>query len=464
MEQLRNFAARIEQRMTASGIMIFGFASAILIGGIILMLPICNADGKWLNFIDALFTSCTSVCVTGLVTIVPATQFTLIGKIVLLLLIQFGGLGIIACTMGAFLILRRQITIRDRVVIQESYNLNTLSGIVKLLIYVLKGTFFVEAAGAFFYAFWFIPEFGFFRGIWYAVFHSISAFCNAGIDILGETSLQVYQTNPLINFTTMMLIILSGLGFTVWSDLCLTAKRIVRREAPVRRAFETMKLHTKLVVVMTLALVIGGAVGFFILEYANPQTMAGMSFGEKWMASLFQSVTTRTAGFFTIPQNLLREESRLLTCVLMFIGGSPGGTAGGVKTTTVAILLLTCWSVLKGNEDTICFRRRIAFSTIRTGFSIFTVAFLAVIAGTIIIVTLEQVPLIDALYEVVSAVGTVGLTTGLTPQLRSISKLVIILLMYMGRIGPVTLALAFAGKVGKKQNKIKLPEERIMVG
>lgn len=464
MKYFRKIASKIEKHMSASQIMIFGFAFAIFIGGILLSLPISNAGGKWLNFIDALFTSCTCVCVTGLVTVVPATQFSLFGKIVLLLLIQFGGLGIIACTMGAFLILNKQITIRSRVMIQESFNLNTLSGLVKMLLYVLKGTFLVEGAGAFFYAFQFIPEFGFLRGIWYSVFHAVSAFCNAGVDLLGSTSLEVYQKNPLMNITTMMLIILSGLGFTVWKDLTLTAGRIIRREYPVKRALEKMKLHTKLAVVMTLLLVFGGAVCIFLMEYHNPQTMKAMSLGEKWMAAMFQSVTTRTAGFFTIPQNLLREETRLLSCVLMFIGGSPGGTAGGVKTTTIALLLLTCWSVLKGSEDTVCFRRKIVPATIRTGFTVFTVAFLALIAGTIAIVSLEQVPLLDALYEVTSAVATVGLTTGITPYLRPVSKLVVILLMYMGRIGPVTLALAFAAKVGKPHNKIKLPEERIMVG
>lgn len=463
-ERFRKVLSRIEQHIIASEIMIVGFAAAILLGGFLLSLPICNAKGSWLNFMDALFTSCTCVCVTGLITIVPATQFTLLGKVIMLLLIQFGGLGIIACTMGTFLLLRKQITLRSRVVIQESYNLNTLTGIIKLLRYVLKGTFLAEGVGACFYAFQFIPEFGFWRGIWYSVFHAVSAFCNAGIDLLGETSFQGYQKNWLINGTTSFLIILSGLGFLVWQDLWQAADRILKKEQSVKRAFEKMKLQTKLTVLMTLILVVGGTVAFFVLENSNPQSMGGLTLAEKWQTAMFQSVTTRTAGFFTVPQNLLREESRLLSCILMFIGGSPGGTAGGVKTTTIAILLITCWSVLKGSEDTVCFRRRIPSEVVRTGFSVFTVAFLAVIAGTFAIVTLEQASLLDALYEVVSAVGTVGLTTGLTPELCPVSKFVLILLMYMGRLGPTTLALVFAGKVGKKRNKIKLPEERIMVG
>lgn len=464
MSLRKKIADKIEKHMSASQIMVVGFAAAILLGGILLSLPVCNADGEWLTFIDALFTSCTAVCVTGLVTIVPATQFSLIGKVVLLILIQLGGLGIIACTMGAFLILHKQITIRSRVMIQETYNMNTLSGLVAMLVYVLKGTFLVEGIGAFLYSFQMIPEYGFFRGIWYAVFHSVSAFCNAGIDLLGDSSLQKYQLNPLMNLATVFLIIVSGLGFIVWQDLTVTLKRIIRRECSIRRSMEKMKLHTKVVLTMTFLLIMVGTIGVYGLESGNPATLKELSVGEKWMVSLFQSVTTRTAGFFTIPQNLFREETKLLSCMLMFAGGSPGGTAGGVKTTTIAILLLNCWSVLKGNEETECFRRKIQPATIRTGFSIFTVAFLTLLIGTIVLITIEQVPMIDALYEVTSAVATVGLTTGITPLLSSAGKILIIVLMYMGRLGPVTLALLFASKVGEKKHLVKLPEERIMVG
>lgn len=464
MEKIKKAVLKVQKKMAASHVMVTGFAAAILLGGILLSLPVCNADGRWLNFLDALFTSCSAVCVTGLVTIVPASQFSLLGKMILLVLIQFGGFGIIACTMGIFVILRKQITIRSRVMLQEGYNMNTLSGLVALLLYVMKGTFIVEGIGAILYSLQFVPQYGFFRGIWYSVFHAVSAFCNAGIDILGDSSLQVYQTNPLVNAVTVLLIIVSGLGFIVWRDLALTVRRIVKRECSVCRALECMRLQTKLALMMTLFLIVGGTVGIFCLEYSNPETLGKLTLGQKWMASLFQSVTTRTAGFFTIPQNLFREESKILSCVLMFIGGSPGGTAGGVKTTTIAILLLTCWSVLKGNLDTECFRRRIYPSVIRTGFAVFTVAFLAVIVGTITLTSIEQVPLVDALYEVTSAVGTVGLTTGLTPGLAFASKLLIIFLMYIGRIGPVTLALLFAGKIGKKKKRVKLPGERIMVG
>lgn len=455
---------RIGAHMTASQIMVAGFAILIFAGGLLLSMPFCNADGKWLNFLDALFTACSAVCVTGLVTITPAVQFTLAGKLILLLLIQLGGLGIIACTMGAFLILKKQITIRSRVMIQDSYDLHTMSGVVAMLRYVLHGTFIVEGIGAALYAIAFIPKYGVLRGLWYSVFHSISAFCNAGIDILDANSLEPYQTDLYINLVTILLIIVSGLGFQVWRDLTLTAKRIVKKEYSFGRALQKMRLHTKLALFMTAVLLLVGTVAIFGMEYANPRTIGSMTLGQKWIASLFQAVTTRTAGFFTIPQDHFLPQSQLLSCMLMFVGGCPGGTAGGVKTTTIAILAATCWSVLKGSEDTECFRRKIPPVNIRTGFSVAAVSFSAVLAGTMAILILEHTGLIEALFEVASAVGTVGLTAGLTPSLTSAGKCVIILLMYMGRLSPVTLALLFAGKMGRRGKGRKLPEERIMVG
>lgn len=450
--------------MTAGHMMAVGFAAAIVFGGVLLSLPVCNADGHFLRFEDALFTSCSAVCVTGLVTIVPATQFSIAGKIILLLLIQLGGFGIIACAMGTLLILRKRITLRSRVLIQQGYDLNTMSGIVSMLRYIIAGTFLIEFLGAAGYAFSFVPRYGLARGIWYSVFHSISAYCNAGIDILGENSLGNYVADPLVNTVTIFLIIVSGLGFPVWRELTLAVRRIRNRECTVKKALIRMRLHAKLALLVTAILIVGGTAGIFLMEFSNPKTLGSMSLPEKWMAALFQSVTTRTAGFFTIPQDRFYEETRLLSCFLMFIGGSPGGTAGGVKTTTIAMLLATCWAVLKGKEDTECFRRRIPFMNIRTGFAVFTVSFLAVLGGTMALLILEPVSITAALYEVVSAVATVGLTTGLTPLLSVAGKLVIILLMYLGRLSPVTMALIFASKFGKKKTKAKLPEERIMVG
>lgn len=464
MEKIKRFIKKLQERMTASQIMVTGFAFAILAGGVLLAMPFSNADGRWLRFDDALFTACSAVCVTGLVTIVPAVQFSALGKVILLILIQLGGLGIIGCTMGAFLILKKQITLRSRVVIQEGYDLHTMSGIVVTLRYVLRGTFLVEGVGAFLYLFQFVPQYGLFRGVWYAVFHSVSAFCNAGIDLLGETSFQQYQTNPYMNLVTAGLILVSGLGFMVWQDVCLAVKRIWSRECRVSRALQRMRLHTKLALSMTAILLVGGTIGIFCMEFRNPNTIGGLSLGNKWVASLFQAVTTRTAGFFTIPQDRFLPESQLLCCLMMFIGGCPGGTAGGVKTTTVAILVANWWSVLKGTEDTECFRRKVMTANVRTAFAVFTSAFSAVVIGTMAILILEQAGVMEALYEVVSAVATVGLTMGLTPTLTVASKGVIILLMYLGRISPITLALIFASRMGKSGRGRKLPEERIMVG
>lgn len=305
-----------------------GFASVIFLGGVLLWMPICNT--KPIAFLDALFTSTTAVCVTGLVTVVPAAQFTLVGKIILLILIQIGGLGVIACTVAFFVVLKRKITMKERVVIQETYNMSTLSGLVKFVLKIVKGTFLVEGIGAFCYAFQFVPEYGVLKGIWFSIFHSISAFCNAGIDILGDNSFIKYAGNPIINFTTMGLIIAAGIGFTVWHDLQQNIKIAAEREISYKRVMFRLSLHSKLAILTTLILLAAGMLNFFLAEYYNPGTMGTMGVWKKLMASLFQSVTTRTAGFATVPQAALHGESMLVSILLMFIGGSPGGTAGVV--------------------------------------------------------------------------------------------------------------------------------------
>lgn len=440
-----------------------GFMGVILLGGILLWLPICNQQP--IAFLDALFTSTTAVCVTGLVTITPATQFTLLGQIILLILIQIGGLGVIACATAFFLIMKRRITVKERVMIQETYNMDNPGGMVKLVRQVLKGTFFVEGIGALLYAFQFVPEFGVIRGIWYSVFHSISAFCNAGIDILGSNSFISYATNPIINITTMLLIIVSGIGFTVWNDIITNGRRIYKKEVPNRWWFTRLTLHSKLAIVMTLILLVIGTLNFFFVEFNNPATMGDMSTGQKLMASMFHSVTTRTAGFASVPQAGLHTQSMFFTCILMFIGGSPGGTAGGVKTTTIAMLILTGITVVKGGRDTECFGRKIPESNIRTGLSVFIVAFTVLLAGTSLVTMLEPgVEFIRVLYETTSAVGTVGLSADLTPNLSRASQVIIMIMMYIGRIGPVTLALLFVGKAHPRDKVRELPERRIMVG
>ncbi len=441
-----------------------GFLGIIFLGGLLLYLPVSNT--RPIAFTDALFTSVTSVCVTGLVTVTPASQFTVFGKIILLILIQIGGLGVIACAVLFFFLLRRKIGLRERVMIQEAYGARQLGGIVRLVKKIITGTLVVEGGGAFLYAFCFVPEYGVARGICYSIFHAVSAFCNAGIDILGENSLADYAGSPMINITTILLIILSGIGFTVWFDVMENAKRLFHREVPGRWWFTRLKLHSKLAVITTLILVAAGTVFIFLAEYHNPDTIGNMGIGQKLLAALFQSVTTRTAGFYTFSQGAMHEESKLFCAVLMFIGGSPGGTAGGVKTTTFAMLFLACLTFVRGGNDTECMGRRISVANFRTGFCVMMVAFTVFITGTITILAIEpdSIPMVNVIYETASAVGTVGLTADLTPHLSRISQIVLMVMMYIGRLGPLTLVLIFAGKTHPRDKVRRLPAEQIMVG
>ena len=446
-------------RVTAAG-----FLGVILLGAVLLYLPISNTQP--IAFTDALFTSATSVCVTGLVTVVPASQFTLFGKVILLLLIQIGGLGVIACGTLFLFLLNKKITIQERVVLKEAYGADRLGGIVRLVRKVILGTFAVEGAGAVLYAFQFIPEYGLVRGIGYSVFHAVSAFCNAGIDILGSSSLSSYVTNPVINVTTILLIILSGIGFTVWFDVIDNNRRLIRGEVPKRWWFTRLRLQSKLAIMMTVFLILAGTVFVFLAEYGNPNTIGELSMGQKLMASMFQSVTTRTAGFCTVSQGALHTESKLFCAILMFIGGSPGGTAGGVKTTTFAMLFLACLTFVRGGNDTECMGRKITVANFRTGFAVVMVAFAVFIAGTIAVLFLEpdSILLENVIYETASAVGTVGLTADLTPRLCRASQYVLMVMMYIGRLGPLTMALMFAGKTHPRDRIRSLPEEQIMVG
>lgn len=452
-----------KNRLNTMQILALGFLGTILFGGVLLSLPVCNQQP--ITFMDALFTATTAVCVTGLVTIVPATQFTLIGKVILLILIQIGGLGVIACVTGFFVILRRRITVRERVIIQETYNMQGISGMIAFILRILKGTFIMEGIGTVLYAIQFVPEYGLAQGIWYSVFHSVSAFCNAGIDILGSGSLTEYVRNPIINFTTMFLIVMGGIGFTVWYDITHNFKDVREKKQSIKRVFTKLTLHSKIALTMTGLMIVLGTVFVFLLEYNNPATIGNMSVGDKLMSSAFHSVSTRTAGFATVSQAGLRPGTKFITTIWMFIGGSPGGTAGGVKTTTIAMLLLTCVNVVYGKRDTECFGRKIPVENFRTGFSVVVVAFVFLLTGTTLLTIFEpQMDFLSLLYEAVSAIGTVGLTADVTPQLGTAAKIVIMCMMYIGRLGPVTMALVFGTRRNTKERVRELPEQRIMVG
>lgn len=444
-------------------IIVLGFMGVIFAGGILLWLPVSNQQP--ITFLDALFTSTTAVCVTGLVTVVPATQFSLFGKIVLLMLIQIGGLGIIACASAFWIIAKRQITIKERILIQENYNMDALGGMVAMVLRIIKGTFLIEGIGAVLLSFQFVPEYGLLKGIWYGIFHSISAFCNAGVDILGDSSYLKYVENPIINITTILLIILSGIGFSVWHDVVMNVKEVFENKRPGKWLYTRLSLHSKLAISTTVILILAGTVNFLLAEYNNPATLGGLQQGDKFMAALFQSVTTRTAGFATLPQAQLTAESKLFSCILMFIGGSPGGTAGGIKTTTFAMLILAAWSVVKGGNDTECFGRKLPLINIRMGMAVVLMAVTTLVTGMLALTLLEPgMDYLDLMFEAFSAIGTVGLTADLTPHLGRASQIVIMIMMYIGRIGPISLALLFGGKMQAKDKIRELPEEKILVG
>lgn len=450
-------------RLNTMQIVALGFFGVIFLGGVLLWLPVCNQ--KPIEFIDALFTSVTSVCVTGLVTIVPAEQFTLAGQIVMLLLIQIGGLGVIACTVSFFLILGKRIPMKGRILIQEAYGLDTLSGLVKFIIRIVRGTFIVEGIGAVLFSIKFIPEFGVIKGIWYSIFHSISGFCNAGIDIIGDDSFMRYVDSPLVSLTTMFLIVMGGLGFPIWHDIYITAKKGVGEKGARRRIFTRLGLQSKIVLTMTVFLILFGTLGYFLLEFNNPATMKDLSIPEKVLASAFQSVTTRTAGFASVSQAGLTESSRLLGCILMFVGGSPAGTAGGIKTTTAAMLILTVICVLRGRKDTESFGRRVDTDSVRSALTITVITFTCWLAGvTAMSIFDPNAEFLNLMYEASSAIGTVGLSANLTASLSRASHVVLMLLMYIGRIGPLTMALVFAGRTNKSDKFRELPEKKIMLG
>lgn len=449
---------------TTTQLICFSFLGTILAGALLLMLPWASADGTMTAPVDALFTAATSVCVTGLVTVSTMSHWSVFGKWIIAILIQAGGLSIMTISMAVLIAMRKRFRLRELVLVQEAYNLDSLTGIRQVVRNIVLGTFAAEGIGAICYAMVYIPEFGFWKGMGCAVFNAISTFCNAGMDIVSEDSLAPYVTNPIINVTTILLIIISGIGFTVWWDIA----RVVRekRSGEIRhyRMFQHLSLHSKLAVVTTAILIVGGTVLYLLFEWGNPETLGSLRGGNRLMAALFQSVTTRTAGFYTVHQGELTSPSVLLTLLLMFIGGSPMGTAGGVKTTTVAMLVLTVAAVMKGRKSTEMFGRRVASESLRTALSVVLIALgIACLSSTLLFLT-DGFAFEDTLYEVVSAVATVGLSRGITASLSVWGKLVIIVTMYIGRIGPVTLAfLFFTGKHSQPKG-IELPERKIMIG
>ena len=448
--------------MTTTRQILLGFILAILIGTVLLSLPIATVNGET-DLLTSLFTATTSVCVTGLVVVDTFSHWTIFGKIVILCLIQLGGLGIVAFTSAVMLMFNRKVTLKDRMMIQDAFSLNNLQGMVKFVKKVILGTLVVELVGALCYLIVFIPKFGVAKGIWFAVFNAISAFCNAGIDIMGPDSLMSFNSSPIVLVTTMMLICMGGLGFVVWWDVLDVLKRIVKKELRIRDFWRNIRTHSKIVLSATVALIISGTVLIFVFEYNNPDTIGNMTLGDKLLNSVFQSVTFRTAGFASINQSGLKDTSVLLGIVFMLIGGSPVGTAGGIKTVSFAVLVLAVKAVVKGRKETVVFNKSISENIVRRSLAVTFISITVFFLFTILLIATNGLSLSDASYEIASAIATVGLTRSVTPTLNVFGRIIIIIAMYLGRIGPISMFIAFSNKYSIK-NSIHYAEADIIVG
>lgn len=436
-------------------VLVLGFLLIILIGTILLCLPIASKNYSNTNFIDSLFVATSATCVTGLVTVDTGTHWSYFGKLVILCLIQIGGLGFMSFSTLIALILGRKITLKERLLIQQSLNSFNIQGLVKMSKYILIFTFLIEGLGAAILSIKFIPEFGVKKGIFYSIFHSISAFCNAGIDLIGNgKSLTPYYNNPIIILTISFLIIVGGLGFFVWQEIYS-----LRKIKSIRK----ISLHSKIVITMTIILLSFGTVLFFLFEYSNSNTMGNMSIANKIMSSFFASTTPRTAGFNSISLTDMTGNSKFLTVILMFIGGSPGSTAGGLKTTTTALIVMTVISVIKGREDTEIYNRTIKKDLVYKAIVITIIDIFLVLISCMILGVIEKGASLETLlFECVSAFGTVGLTLNFTSELSGVGKIIIAMLMFFGRLGGLTIILSMINRRFPKS--IKYPESKILIG
>lgn len=435
-------------------VIILGFLLVILLGSMLLTLPIATASPENASFSDALFTSVSAVCVTGLVVQDTATYWSGFGQAVILCMIQIGGMGVVTLAVAIAMLSGRKISLMQRSTMQEAISAHHVGGIVKLTGFILKVTLCIELSGAVLLALAFSRDFPLLQSIWYGLFHSISAFCNAGFDLMGRrapfSSLTAYAANPLVNLTVMALIVIGGVGFLTWQDVRANGRHL--------RAY---RLQSKIILSMTLLLILVPALAFFLLEFSGGD-WAGRTLGERIWAALFQSVTPRTAGFNTVDLTAMKEASLTLVILLMLTGGSPGSTAGGMKTTTVAVLFLSAVSVCKRRETVRCFGRRIDTDALRSAAAILLMYLALFLLGGLAISLLEDLPVLTCLFEAASAIGTVGLTLGITPGLCAASRFILMGLMFFGRVGGLTLI--FAAASGKRAYVSRLPKEKITVG
>ena len=439
----------IEKRLSSSQIIILGFAAVILLGCLLLMLPASTGDGQGATFTDALFTATSAVCVTGLIVQDTATYWSTFGQAVIIALIQIGGMGVVTIAMTVSTLSGKRISLKQRSTMQDSISAPKVGGIVKLTGFIIKMTIIFELLGAAAMAPVFCREFGILKGIWYGLFHSVSAFCNAGFDLMGQnvpySSLTHFVDDPAINLTVMLLIIIGGIGFMTWDDIKTNKWRIRK-----------YRMQSKVILVTTSLLIIIPALYFFFFEFSDG------ALGTRIWSSLFQAVTPRTAGFNTVDLAQLSEAGIAIMIFLMLIGGSPGSTAGGMKTTTLAVMFSTAFSVFRRREHTHFFGRRIDADTVRNAATILTMYLTLFLLGGLVISRIEDLPLLSCLYETASAVGTVGLTLGITPDLGLVSQSILILLMFLGRVGGLTLIVA--AMTAKQGNTAKLPQEKLTVG
>lgn len=440
-------------KMSHVQIIALGFFLIIMTGTILLMLPVSTKSGQGAAFLDALFTATSASCVTGLIVQDTSLYWSGFGQAVILTMIQIGGLGFMTIATMFFMFLRKRVHLRGRELLSESISVNQVGGIMRLAKKILFGTFLIEGLGALLLMIRFVPLYGV-QGIWMSVFHSVSAFCNGGFDVMGQhtgdySSLTAFADDWLVNLVIMALIVIGGIGFIVWDD-ALTHKLKLKR----------YHLHSKIVLFTTTILLVGGAVIFFFVE--RNATGAGLSFGDQVLAAMFDSVTARTAGFNTVDTASLSDAGKLVTIALMFIGGSPGSTAGGVKTTTIMVLMLYSFSYMRKNRSTSVFGRSLEEDALRKASAVFFTNLMLALGVTIIISSIQSLSMLDLMFETFSAIGTVGMSTGLTRDLNSISRVFIIFLMYCGRVGSLSFANALAGK--RKTAPVKDAVEKITIG
>jgi len=454
-------------KLQPAQVLVAGFASLILAGALLLNLPIATVERESMGFLNALFTATSAVCVTGLVVVDTGTFFSTFGQVVILLLVQFGGLGIMTMATLIFLLMGKKIMLRERVVMQEALNEFNLQGVVRLTKSIILTTLIIQSIGAVILSTRFIPIYGIGQGIYFSIFHSIAAFCNAGFDLIGGfRSLTPFANDPVIVLTIGALIVLGGLGFSVLLEVYH------------RRRFRTMSLHTKVALFVTAILIVFGAVFFYVVESGNPYTIGNpaLTIPGRVLSALFQSIVPRTAGFNTIDQNSMTDASKFMTIILMFIGASPGSTGGGIKTTTIGVVVLMILSVIKNKEDIVIFEKRLGNGISYRALTIMLISLVLVSAITMALIMSEvqraqaggdigeQFSFINMLFEAVSAFGTVGLSTGVTPYLSHASRIALILTMFAGRVGPLTLALALAQNSNRSRANIRYPEDKLMVG